>query len=218
MIPITQALLTNHNRPKFKLKKLKGIVIHWTANTNPGANALANRNYFNTTKNSCSAHYVVDDYRIIQCIPDDEVAYHVGAKSYTAIGQAMREGSYSPNYYTIGIEMCVNSDGDWNKTYRNMVELVVYLLSKYDVPLYRHYDITGKDCPKMMIDQDAWTDFKEAVKPTAWKDIVRLKLSDPEGWINDIEAMVKAAEAEGNQGIYERLKYLPTLIEKIYRE
>ena len=56
MIPITQALLTNHNRPKFKLKKLKGIVIHWTANTNPGANALANRNYFNTTKNSCSAH------------------------------------------------------------------------------------------------------------------------------------------------------------------
>ena len=45
-----------------------------------------------------------------------------------------------------------------------------------------------------------------------------LKLSDPEGWINDIEAMVKAAEAEGNQGIYERLKYLPTLIEKIYRE
>ena len=45
MIPITQALLTNHNRPKFKLEKLKGIVIHWTVTQMHWL-----RNYFNTTK------------------------------------------------------------------------------------------------------------------------------------------------------------------------
>lgn len=91
MIQITQMLLTNHNRPKIKLKKLKGIVIHWTANTGKGANAVANRNYFNTTKTAASAHYIVDDHSIVQCIPDGEVAWHVGASKYTATGEKIRK-------------------------------------------------------------------------------------------------------------------------------
>lgn len=225
MLPITQALLTNHNRPQKKLRKLKGIAIHWTANTGIGANAVANRNYFNSTSNSASAHYIVDDARIVQCVPDDEVAYHVGASKYTAMGQGIKEGNYSPNYYLIGIEMCVNSDGDWNKTYRNTAELAAYLLKKYNLTignLYRHYDITGKDCPRMMIDLDAWTDFKDAVNKVLggdnldWKEIIKKSADDPEGWIADIEAMVKAAEAEGSIGPFEKVKYFPLLIEKVY--
>lgn len=62
--------------------------------------------------------------------------------------------------------MCVNSDGNWNKTYQNTVELTAYLLKKYNLTindLYRHYDITGKDCPRMMIAKSEWTKFKSAV-------------------------------------------------------
>lgn len=167
MLPIKRLLLTNMNRPKKKLKKLKGIVVHWTANEDTGADALANRNYFNKTNRPASAHYIVDDHQIIQCIPDDEVAYHVGARNYRTDGVKILESPYGPNYFLIGIEMCVNRDGVWSKTYQNTIELIVYLLKKYSLTvndLYRHYDITGKSCPKMMLAEKDWDNFRNDVK------------------------------------------------------
>lgn len=168
MIQITEMLLTNHNRPKKKLIKLKGLVIHWTANTSKGANALANRNFFNTITTSASAHLIIDDKQVIKCLPYDEIGYHVGSSKYTALGTSMKGGTaYSPNYFTVGIEMCVNSDGDWNKTYQNTVEFSAKFLidNKLTVDnLYRHYDITGKLCPKMMIDEAEWKKFRNAVQ------------------------------------------------------
>jgi peptidoglycan hydrolase-like protein with peptidoglycan-binding domain len=140
--------------------------MHWTANEGKGADAVANRNYFNSTNRGASAHYIVDDHQIIQCIPDDEVAWHVGASKYRTIGEMVREKPFGPNYFLIGIEMCVNRDGDWSKTYRNSIELVAYLLKKYNLTInniYRHFDITGKDCPKMMIEESDWTTFKNDV-------------------------------------------------------
>lgn len=167
MLNIQEMLLTNHNRPKKKLQKLKGVAIHYTANYSKGANAIANRNYFNTTNRAASSHYIVDDKAMIRCVPDDEVAYHVGANKYTSIGEIVREKPYSPNFFLIGIEMCVNSDGDFNKMYRNTVDLVVNLLKKYNLTvdnLYRHYDITEKQCPLFMLESKEWNKFKEEVK------------------------------------------------------
>lgn len=166
MVMIKNMLLTNHNRPRKKIIKLKGIVIHWTANTDAGADAAANRNYFNTTANYASTHYIVDSKQIIRCIPDDEIGYHVGASGYTELGRSIREGNNSPNYYLLGIEMCVNKDGDWNKTYASTVELAVYLLKQHGLSVenvYRHYDITGKECPKMMLEEGPWNEFKAKV-------------------------------------------------------
>jgi N-acetylmuramoyl-L-alanine amidase len=166
MLPIKQMILTNKNRPGIKLKKLKGIAMHWTANENNGADAVANRNYFNSTTTAASAHYIVDEHQIIQCVPDDEVAWHVGAKRYTEMGMRIAEMPHGPNYYLIGVEMCVNRDGDWNKTYRNSVELAAHLLKKHNLTiqdLYRHYDITGKDCPRMMVNAIQWLMFKQDV-------------------------------------------------------
>ncbi len=172
MVAITQKLLTNHNRPALRnpnfytIRSLKGIIAHWTANPHRGAHAMANRNYFNTTIRRASAHYIIDDHSIIQCVPDHEVAYHVGAKTYKPIGEGMIEKSLSPNYFTIGFEMCVNEDGDWDKTYLNAVGLARKLLNKYNFTindLYRHYDITGKLCPRMMIEEKDWQRFKQDV-------------------------------------------------------
>ena len=177
MVNIVEMLLTNHNRPKKKLIKLKGLVIHYTANTNKGANAVANRNYFNNTTNSCSAHYIIDDKQIIRCVPDSEVAYHCGANKYTTLGTSLREGTaYSPNFFTVGVEMCVNSDGDWNKTYQNTVEFVAKFLKEHGLTidnLLRHYDITGKNCPAMMIDEKEWRKFKQAVQNEINKQLIQ---------------------------------------------
>jgi N-acetylmuramoyl-L-alanine amidase len=173
MLPITQDLLTSKkNRPAlrnsfYKIKKLKGIVIHWTANPHKGAGAKANRNYFNLGERYASAHYCVDDSKIIQCIPDDEVGYHVGANSYKPQGIKLMENNLTPNYFLIGIEMCINVDSNWSKTYQNTIELTQYLLKKHHFTvndIYRHYDITGKDCPKMMINESQWTQYKADMK------------------------------------------------------
>jgi N-acetylmuramoyl-L-alanine amidase len=174
MIKIDEMLLTNHNRPKKKLIKLKGIVIHWTANINRGADALANRNYFNNTARACSAHYIVDDKKIIHCIPDNEVAYHVGASKYAQVGLSILDNPYSPNFFLIGVEMCVNSDGEWQNTYDNAIKLTAFLVKKYKLSVndvYRHYDITKKACPLMLIKSIAWNKFKSDIETSITKNL-----------------------------------------------
>ncbi|MBL7783812.1 MAG: SH3 domain-containing protein [Saprospiraceae bacterium] len=202
MLPITKDLLTNkRNRPflrdekEYSIRKLKGVIAHWTANTGKGANAKANRNYFNNTDRYASAHYIVDDKTIVQCLYDNEVGYHVGANLYKADGNRIKEGSLTPNYFVIGFEMCVNKDGDWNKTYKNSVDLAAFLLRKYDFTvndLYRHHDITGKDCPKMMLDEKAWQAFKTDIEK-AMADDAQPPVSS--GKVNTRELNVRSGPA-----------------------
>lgn len=157
---IRQVLLDNpKNRPalrsqgNYKITDLKGVVIHWTANVDTGADAMANRNYFNSGVRFASAHYVVDSTEVVQCIPDDEVAWHVGDTPRFK-DLPVRDSIKYPNHQLLGIEMCVNVDGDWLTTYYRTVELVKYLLVKHDLNVnhvYRHFDVTGKNCPMMFL-------------------------------------------------------------------
>lgn len=201
MLPVKEIPLTNHNRPHKKIIKPKGIVVHWTANEAIGANAVANRNYFNTCQRACSAHYIVDDKTIINCIPDNEVAYHVGGYKYTKIGQSLIEGVYSPNFFLLGIEMCVNTDGNFALTRKNTIELIAHLLSKGHFSiynLYRHYDITGKLCPKMLIPQDIWDNFKIEVQSQFIKDTYDLVFTIPYK-LNDKNDVIKLFQTRLNE-------------------
>jgi N-acetylmuramoyl-L-alanine amidase CwlA len=175
MISITRAILTNpRSRPALKdpavyaIKDVRAIIAHWTANIDRGAHAMANRNYFNLGLRAASAHYCVDDSSIVQCLPDNEVGYHVGAKKYKPQGKQVMRGFKTPNYTTVGFEMCVNADGNWAKTYANSVHLAAWLLYKHGLSpekdLFRHHDITGKDCPKMMLEPKAWIEFTARVQ------------------------------------------------------
>jgi N-acetylmuramoyl-L-alanine amidase CwlA len=173
--PLTRPAIRTVNGKHYKLRAVRAIISHWTANTNRGANAMANRNYFNNgspgpggTFRAASAHYCVDSNEIVQCLPDDEVGFHIGGSRYYESGRRIMAGykSLTPNYFAIGFEMCVNSDGDWNKTYQSSAKLAAYLLFKHKLTindLLRHYDITGKDCPKMMIAENEWQKFKDTV-------------------------------------------------------
>lgn len=140
-------------RPGTKIKP-KGLVIHWTGNINRGADAEANARFFHNRSGTYgSAHYTLDSDIIYRVIPENEMAYHVGAKKY----YTTKFGSY-PNNALIGLEICVNIDTDWKKTYDNAVRFAAAICLRYGWldpwnVLVRHYDVTRKDCPLM------WTPF-----------------------------------------------------------
>ena len=182
MLPITRLLISHaHTRPalkdadKYRIREVRAVVAHWTANTKKGAGAVANRNYFNNGSpgpggklRAASAHYCVDDKAIVQCLPDNEVGYHVGAMRYRPEGYKLMDGfkGLTPNFFTVGYEMCVNSDADWNVTRANSIDLACHLLVKHGLPiqrLIRHFDVTGKDCPRMLLDPKAWAEYKAEV-------------------------------------------------------
>lgn len=157
---IISKLLTKniYSRSGEKQGDIKKIVIHWVGNAN--TSATANRNYFenlkNTHKTYASAHYIIGlNGEIIQCIPEDEVAFH--------------SGSYSMNRKSIGIENC---HPDWNgkfnnATYNSLVELCADILKRYNLDttaLIRHYDVTGKQCPLYYVKNTSeWDKFKKDV-------------------------------------------------------
>lgn len=175
---IKQDLLTinQFSRPGIKLLSVKKIVIHYVGN--PGTTAKQNVNWVKSLKDQdptdevddtyASAHYFIDDNGIIQVIPEDERAYHVGAKRYTPYGLSI--SSY-PNARTIGIEFCHNKeDGKPSyATYKHIIELCKYLCSEYGLDpmedITTHNAITGKNCPKYYVDNDnELIKLKEEVK------------------------------------------------------
>lgn len=155
---VTQDLLTvnSYSRPGIALNKVNGIVVHYTAN--PGSSAKDNRDYFQnlmlTHKTKASSHYIIGlDGEIIQCIPLEEISY----------------ASNSRNTDTIAIECChPDETGKFTtKTYDSLVQLVAWLCNKYGLSsdsVIRHYDVTGKACPKYFVDnEDAWKEFLKDV-------------------------------------------------------
>lgn len=145
-----------YSRPGTALAQVNGIVIHYTAN--PGATAIANRNYFENLKDThttkASSHFVVGlDGEIVQCIPTAEIAY----------------ASNDRNKDTIAIECCYqNEDGSFNQaTYDSVIQLTAWLCAKFGLTsenVIRHYDVTGKMCPLYYVEhEDAWQQFKADV-------------------------------------------------------
>lgn len=129
-------------------RTVTSITIHETANPNEGADAQAHSDYLTTTSDEVSWHYTVDDHEIYQHLPDNEEAWHSGD----------REGNHS----SIGIELCVNSDGDFDKTMENAAKLTAFLLKEYHLTMddvKQHYDFNGKDCPLTIRETGRWDEF-----------------------------------------------------------
>ncbi|MDF2865217.1 MAG: N-acetylmuramyl-L-alanine amidase, negative regulator of AmpC, AmpD [Clostridia bacterium] len=135
------------SRPGIKLKQIKKLIVHYV--NNPSSNAILNRNYFESLKYQdkiyLSAHYIIGlEGDIIRIIPEDEVAFHSGNKEVNRI--------------SIGIENTYLDDtGKFNTyTYNSLVELLSYLSNKYNLDptqdIIRHYDVTGKNCPKYYVE------------------------------------------------------------------
>lgn len=148
--------VNEYSRPGIESNEIQGIVIHYTAN--PGATAKQNRDYFEGLKDShitkASSHFVVGiEGEIVQCIPTWEVAY----------------ASNDRNLDTVSIECCHPDESGvfTEETYRSMVQLTAWLCEKFGLSqddVIRHYDVTGKICPKYFVeDEEAWVKFKKDV-------------------------------------------------------
>lgn len=144
------------------------IVVHYTAGTTSKAGqAETVRKHFNNMTTKASAHFVVDDSKVIQLLPIEKGAWHAGQKKM--------------NMNSIGIEMCSNikttkpyskltPEDPWYftiETLQNTEELIADLMILYDIPIdkvIRHYDVTKKKCPAPFVkDEQAWFNFKKRI-------------------------------------------------------
>lgn len=178
--------INKFTRPGRKLKSTKGLVVHWIGVAQSRASVIRN-NYEKESKNYASTQYIIDYNTgdIINAIPENEVAFHVGAKAnkYTAFWKST--GLDNPNNYLVGIECCINDNdkitsdyADKNKyldlgkpsaiQYENLVEFCADFLKRHNLTinnLHRHYDITGKACHVWFYKhEDEWQKFKQKVK------------------------------------------------------
>lgn len=164
--------INKFSRPGIKNYGIKGLIMHYTANN--GGTARNHKTYFNNLNGIyASAHLFVDDNEAICIIPLNEVAYHANdTVKYNADGTIYKP-LYSKignaNYGTIGLEMCLDKNGKiTEKTFQNSVKAVKELVAKYPAitrnTIWRHYDVTGKNCPAPWVSKPSeLARFKEAV-------------------------------------------------------
>ena len=155
-VPVRTVLLTRGSagRPGIE-REIRYLVIHETANPGEGTGAKSHSNYLQAGGDGkgTSWHYTVDDHEIYRHVPDDEVAYHAS--------------SADGNTYGIGIELCVNEDGDFEKTFDNGARLAACLLKAYGLSandLRQHGDFTEKNCPQTIRNTGRWGEFTQQVK------------------------------------------------------
>lgn len=156
MLPINQ-YITVRNRTVSSRSSIQYLVIHYVGAVSTAYN---NAKYFYSTYRGASAHYFVDDSSIWQVVLDKDIAWHVGANSY--------RHAYCRNSNSLGIEMCCfNNNGVLDvsaTTVDNTLELAAKICKTYGITIdrvLRHYDVTGKNCPAPMVQDNArWEDFK----------------------------------------------------------
>ena len=111
----------NPDRPMWGGKP-RWITIHETDNPSVGANAEMHRKFVlgGGGPDTASFHAVCDDHESIQLLPWTAAAYHVGDG----------DGGEGNNT-SIGIELCVNQDGDFARTVDRGARLTAALMQQF---------------------------------------------------------------------------------------
>lgn len=138
------------------------ITIHDTGNTSPFADAEAHAAYLlssTAARLPVSWHFTVDggnvsgskSPEVYQHIPLNEAAFHAGRVA---------------NHNSIGIEICMNSDGLRGMAEILTADLIIFLLNTVPTLLpfpecmKQHWDWTGKNCPQLIRSRNnGWNNF-----------------------------------------------------------
>ena len=156
MVKIQRKISNNRNHYNGTNKRLK-ITVHQTGNTSRGANAEMHARFINNGASE-TWHYTVDDKQAIQHFEHNTQCWHAG------------DGRGNGNLHSIGVELCINSDGDYNKTVQNGAELVRHLMDTLNLGIndvVQHNHWSGKDCPKQIRagkNGINWAKFKQMVQ------------------------------------------------------
>lgn len=148
-IAIVPANVTNVRSNQFSLDQTT-VTVHETANFNVGANADMHKRWLHggASGSSVGFNFVVDDKKIIQLTPLNEVTWAAG----TPAG----------NRTSWHIESCVNKDADLNKARRNTAALTGAILAAQGwavSAMVQHNVWYGKDCPYLMRRNGLWAQF-----------------------------------------------------------
>lgn len=158
---VTEELLpvNRFSRPGIPLDEINGVVIHYVGN--PATTAEANRNYFASLADGrehtfASSHFIVGlEGEVLQCVPLTEIAY----------------ASNDRNGDTVSVEVCHPDEtgGFSRETYERVVELTAWLCRTFELDpetdVIRHYDVTGKLCPRYYVEHpEAWEQFLNDVE------------------------------------------------------
>ncbi|WGE00944.2 N-acetylmuramoyl-L-alanine amidase [Bacillus velezensis] len=153
MVKITKDFIPvgHNNRPGYAMNPAY-ITVHNTANTARRANAAMHARYEKNPETPTSWHFTVDDKEIYQHLPLNENGWHAG------------DGNGTGNRKSIGIEICENSDGDFEKAVANAQWLIKKLMKEQGISLANvvpHQHWSGKYCPHKLLDR--WDSFKAGI-------------------------------------------------------
>ena len=193
---------------------IKYVVIHYV-----GAESSAEDNvkYFNAADRQASADYFVGhNGEIYEYNPDvkKQYSWHCGGGT---------ESAHHPYYgickngNSIGIELCTKkSGGAWTfsrETVDAAAILTRYIMKQYGIlaaNVIRHYDVTGKACPRVSgwgaVGGDAaWAAFKASLTPATVDQIYRVRKAwnDPQSQLGAFSSLENArAMRDKNDGYY----------------
>ena len=179
--------VNQYSRPGRRLAGCKAVILHYVGI--PNQRALTVWNYFANdcprNKHYSSTQYIIDlNGDVYHTMPDDEVAYHCGSSAIDPVSGRIytdwarsKFGFYasdptkaSPNFCTIGIELCFDKQGTFtSETLDAAVELVEKLLTENNLTtedIGHHKMVVGwKDCPLPWVkNPDQFEKFKNRVR------------------------------------------------------
>jgi len=167
MVQIVQSIIPKAKRPGYAMKP-EYITIHQTGNAAKGADAEMHNRYVHSVAPNPSWHYTVDGGTsdgkkapvIYQHLPLTENGWHAGDGT-----------NGTGNRKSIGIEICVNKDGNLSKAEANGAWLAAKLIKEvgslkpFPACMKQHYDWSGKNCPAQIRGRkDGWKNFLAAVE------------------------------------------------------
>lgn len=157
------------DKGKQKKANVKYIVVHNTGNAGKDT-AKANANYFkNNRKNYAGAHFVIDlDGIIYQSGRLTDACYSVGGAKYSNCDKTGGGKYYKKctNYNQISIELAGIVDNKPTKEQIASTKAIIEYIQKYcknAKEVLRHFDVTGKECPKRYLNDKTWKTFKKKI-------------------------------------------------------
>lgn len=138
MVKIVESYATNNKNHFAGTNPCNWITVHETDNWSRGANAMAHAANMRNNLPAETFHYAVDSAQAVHIMPDTIRCWHAG------------DGSGNGNMSSIGIEICVNSDGNYPQAVKNCAELVAKLMKQHGVTIdhvVQHNHWSGKNCP-----------------------------------------------------------------------
>lgn len=129
----------------FKNGTADSITIHWIG-AFPFQTPTVVRNYWLESGGEVSTHFIVKDGLVLQCMPISKCCYHTG----NLVG----------NRTSLGIEVIPQTkEGEFSIFTMNTLRELLAILPP--LPLLRHYDWSGKNCPAFYTDEERWERLKD---------------------------------------------------------